>query len=387
MSRLNGWLLAPAERLPPGTSDREAAMLHVGRFLSLAIGVNMMLVAGAVALRVPTSPFMAWAGLELLFGGTRLAIVVRGRQPGRLLSVGVALGSAASVGFGTFLCLTSQQWAVSTVGCLSAAAMIGGLCLRFHAERKLAAAILLLGLGPCVVTALLAGEPILLLVVLQVPLYAAAMVTAAIQVNRSTARAVVAEQDNDRRAHHDSLTGLLNRAGLAREMARRAKANDRFALLYLDLHRFKAVNDSLGHQAGDELLKAVADRLRLAGRPDDTIARIGGDEFVILAAVPDPASAKAAGQRIVEAISEEGYYFRKEAAFIGASVGIALCPEHGRELGTLLGEADAALYQAKFSDEARCVIARTGIQRGPVDDRKPVSLAAAQARTLRGKAA
>ena len=198
----------------------------------------------------------------------------------------------------------------------------------------------------------------------------AGMTTAAIRVRRPAACAFPSERQEERRAHHDALTGLLNRAGLACEFRRWTTGDDRLALLYLDLDRFKAVNDSLGRMAGDALLKEVADRLRRVCRPGDSIARIRGDEFVILSAAADVASASAVGERILAAIGDEAFFLGKEVTVVSGSLGIAFSPDHGQAFGPLLGEADAALYEAKCSGRGRCVVARTGMQ--PV--RRPFSV-------------
>ncbi|MDB5699354.1 MAG: hypothetical protein JWN69_2158, partial [Alphaproteobacteria bacterium] len=122
---------------------------------------------------------------------------------------------------------------------------------------------------------------------------------------------------------------------------------------------FKVINDSFGHQVGDELLKSVAERLRSATGPDDLVARLSGDEFVVVSPARSVADALAFGQSLVQAIGEMGYIIGNEAAIIGVSAGVARYPDHGRDLGALLAEADTALYQAKFWGRAKCVIAGT----------------------------
>jgi diguanylate cyclase (GGDEF)-like protein len=152
-------------------------------------------------------------------------------------------------------------------------------------------------------------------------------------------------------AHHDALTDLLNRVllneRLDQALANRANGEDMVAVHHLDLDQFKAVNDSFGHLAGDKLLKIVADRLRGLVRDSDTIARMGGDEFVILQApITDPGQATTLAQSIVELMSEpfdiDGHH-----AVVGASVGIAIGPGDGSKSDGLLRNADLALYRAK----------------------------------------
>jgi diguanylate cyclase (GGDEF)-like protein len=152
-------------------------------------------------------------------------------------------------------------------------------------------------------------------------------------------------------AHHDALTDLANRVllneRLEHALSRRIDREEMVAVHHLDLDQFKAVNDTFGHSAGDKLLKLVADRLRGLARETDTIARMGGDEFVIVQApISDPADATSLAQRIIEVMSEP-YDIDGHQAVIGASVGIAVGPGDGLKPDKLLRNADLALYRAK----------------------------------------
>ncbi len=152
-------------------------------------------------------------------------------------------------------------------------------------------------------------------------------------------------------AHHDALTDLANRVllneRLDQALVRRVDGEDMVAVHHLDLDQFKAVNDTFGHPAGDKLLKIVAERLRGLIRPTDTIARMGGDEFVILQApITELAQATSLAQSIVELISEP-FDLDGHQAVIGASVGIAISPGDGSTSDSLLRNADLALYRAK----------------------------------------
>ncbi len=152
-------------------------------------------------------------------------------------------------------------------------------------------------------------------------------------------------------AHHDALTGLPNRAllddRLEGAMARVRRAGQKLALLYLDLDRFKNVNDTYGHHAGDELLVEVGKRLSAAVRATDTVARLGGDEFVVL--LEDVAGAEAAaaiGRKIGDALAEPIVLDHHDVR-TGTSIGIAMFPGDGEDAGALGRAADAALYLAK----------------------------------------
>jgi diguanylate cyclase (GGDEF)-like protein len=152
-------------------------------------------------------------------------------------------------------------------------------------------------------------------------------------------------------AHHDELTGLPNRVlfrdRLDEALLRTRRDRHKIAVLYLDLDQFKAVNDTMGHPAGDKLLMAAADRLRACLRESDMVARFGGDEFAVLQIeLAGPHEAGALADRIVTLLSEP-YDIDGQQVVIGASAGIALAPADGETSEQLLGNADIALYGAK----------------------------------------
>ncbi len=152
-------------------------------------------------------------------------------------------------------------------------------------------------------------------------------------------------------AHRDHLTGLPNRLALEQRLraaiAAASGAGLRFALLFLDLDRFKTINDSLGHGAGDEVLRVVARRLGDAVRAGDDVARPGGDELVILLAeTAEPAELEARTRELFAALAAP-VAVRGRQLHLSASIGIALFPEHGRDAEALLAHADAAMYRAK----------------------------------------
>jgi len=151
-------------------------------------------------------------------------------------------------------------------------------------------------------------------------------------------------------AHHDALTDLPNRV-LFRDRLQQAfarvKRGEVIALHYLDLDRFKPVNDSFGHAVGDTLLKAAAGRLRTTARDTDTVARLGGDEFVIIqVGIKEPAEAGILARRVVEAMAAP-YHIAGHTISTGTSIGIALAPCNGADPEDLLRKADQALYQCK----------------------------------------
>lgn len=159
------------------------------------------------------------------------------------------------------------------------------------------------------------------------------------------------EQQLAHLARHDTLTDLPNRA-LFRErfeqkLAEVRREGKKLALFCLDLDRFKQVNDTLGHLAGDALLIEVAKRLKSALRTEDTLARLGGDEFVILqTGLHDPADATALANRLIASVGRP-FQFEEYEIVVGLSIGIALIPDHGLDHDAVFKRADAALYKAK----------------------------------------
>lgn len=161
-------------------------------------------------------------------------------------------------------------------------------------------------------------------------------------------------------AYHDSLTGLPNRR-LLREQAGRVvalaeRSDHNVGLVYLDMARFKQVNDSLGHDAGDEVLREVARRLDAHLRDSDMASRVGGDEFaVLLAEVSDAEGAMAAAGRL-RRIFREPFVVKGERYELDARLGVALYPDHASDFDALLTAADHAMYQVRSGNREGVVL-------------------------------
>jgi diguanylate cyclase (GGDEF)-like protein/PAS domain S-box-containing protein len=159
------------------------------------------------------------------------------------------------------------------------------------------------------------------------------------------------QEDMRRKAMHDQLTGLPNRAmfleSLEHAVRKARRRQGRFSVLFVDLDHFKDVNDTLGHTAGDQLLQSVAERLTSAVRQSDLVARMGGDEFVVLIEEHrGPEEVMIVAQKILSYLERPVLLDWREVAVSG-SVGIASFPDDGEDLETLVKHADAAMYQAK----------------------------------------
>ncbi|GFZ96217.1 hypothetical protein GCM10008018_48210 [Paenibacillus marchantiophytorum] len=155
-------------------------------------------------------------------------------------------------------------------------------------------------------------------------------------------------------AHFDKLTGLPNRALLSELVneatIRSIETNRKLAVCFIDLDRFKMVNDSLGHSVGDKLLQQVAKRLISAVRKDDIVSRLGGDEFIIvLQDLQEPAEAVTIANQLIASIKKP-FSVEDNELYINASIGICMYPKHGEDFETLLMHADLAMYQAKLQN-------------------------------------
>lgn len=367
--RFTQWLVDPGRNVPP---DIRVALLG-GLFGSLPIFfggiINTLLVAALITLRRPEPLFLLWLGLETLVCASRIVVLVSARRLALTakptptdLYVVLALCWAGSVGYGTFISLTSGDWIAATLACLSAASMVGGICVRNFGAPRLSAAMVALSVGPCALAALFTQEPIFWLVLVQVPLYMTSMSMASYRLNRMLVSTMLAERENERQARQDSLTGLLNRYGLFRALdqavGRASQGAAEFAVLYLDLDGFKAVNDTYGHGTGDALLKQVSERLLALKPPGAEAGRIGGDEFVLLMRLEGDEDVRRFSDRIIDSVRQPYDLQQGLPVFIGGSIGIALIPRHGADTAAVLHAADRALYLAKSAGKSRAAMAQ-----------------------------
>lgn len=177
-------------------------------------------------------------------------------------------------------------------------------------------------------------------------------------VTRDITRRRQTEQELHYIAYHDGLTGLYNRKAFIELLENEIKYAQRYqsglALLFIDLNKFKQVNDTFGHEVGDLLLKAVAERLKVGVRETDLIARFGGDEFTIILRSPEKIHADQVARRIVESFARPFYFGGTTIDFVGCSIGIAVYPKDGDATAALMKNADLAMYEAKKGTASWC---------------------------------
>ncbi|MFC5459721.1 EAL domain-containing protein [Massilia niabensis] len=171
------------------------------------------------------------------------------------------------------------------------------------------------------------------------------------------------------RAHHDHLTGLYNRRAMEDEVSRRLEDGQyNTALMLLDLDHFKKINDTYGHETGDQVLQQLSLRLKAVMREFDLLARLGGDEFMLLLQIPHPSPAIALtfAERLHQAVATP-FAINGQQLRLGISVGIAIPPGHGRTVSELLRHADLALYQAKSLGRSRSVVFEMAMAENQLD--------------------
>lgn len=486
------WLLGTKEPLP----DAIRGQLEGGLYTSLPIflgGVfNSVTIAAIAAWRQPSQAFFVWLGLEIAIGLLRLPIIVRGQRalragrihPPAAIAAFLSCAWSASVGYGAFISLTSGDWVLATIVCLSAAAMVCGICLRNFGTPRLAALMVLLMLSPSVVAGLMTDEPVMTVISVQLPIFIFTIFAASFSLHRmlvskmaalgalekselfnrtilesspdytvildenadivfcnrpndhltgsldligknwlkilplehreageevlATARAggrgnlVTSHTDDDGHRHwfdvianpisddsariiivsrdithqknseeqalwmarHDPLTRLPNRAVL--QDALDATLIDRArgasgALLIVDVDNFKTINDTLGHDAGDDLLCSFADRLRAAVRPGDLVTRTGGDEFALLVSARTDGDVTQISTEIFATLTAP-FHYDGRCLDCGASIGASLVPRDGSTRSEIMKAADIALYAAKAAGRGRLKIFEPGMK-------------------------
>ena len=350
------WLTNPGAGVPEHIRDVLLGELFASPTAVVAGVVNGIFLNIVAFILQRDLSFLLFATIELGLGCVRVHVLRRTRA---LAAVGGATPTDLCLFTGMLWCMlqgvvafTAMRTGNGVLQILSATTvmgLIGPICARNYAAPRLALLLVCLCDFPFVAGAALTGEPWLLVLVPQTPLFLFGSLSIITRFQGMAVALLQAQHDSHHHARHDYLTGLLNRFGMMELLLQRAGTMPRqFVLFYLDLDGFKQVNDTLGHQAGDELLQAVAQRLSSSVRAGDIVARLGGDEFVVVAPGLSPEDSGNFAGSIIQRLSDQAYQVGASASSrIGVSVGFACAPEDGTVLEELHRKADAALYLVK----------------------------------------
>jgi diguanylate cyclase (GGDEF)-like protein len=366
--RITRWLSDAGPNVP--VDIRSALITSLFGTLPIFMGgvINTILVSAVIAFRIPRFEFWAWLVFEIAICLARFIVLVIshrnariGRQTPTDIYVLLALAWSATVGYGCLISMLSGDWVAATLACLSAGAMVGGICFRNFGAPRLASVMIILSLGPACIGAAISSEPILYVILLQIPFYLVSMAMASHRLNGMLIATMLAERENERRASQDALTGLMNRSGMISAINARCadsvSGGNVFSVFYLDLDGFKLVNDKYGHARGDHVLTEVSERIRATLGVSDSAARIGGDEFVVIRGEADQRSAIKFANQLATDLAAPIRVIDGNLVNVGCSVGIAFAPMHGSNADALLEAADAALYNAKTSEDQRYALA------------------------------
>ncbi|HSX55587.1 MAG TPA: GGDEF domain-containing protein [Sphingomonas sp.] len=359
--RVMHWLTRTSRPVSRAIHVAQVSTLYSSLAIFYSAALATLLCAAVIWWRHQTSLFAIWLALELGTIALRIALLNRDRRAAKR---GTATGTdlyllltvlwAATLGFGSAITTLSGDYAAAIVVNIATACIAGGMSIRYFGAPRFVLLVCSATLGPMAVSAALAQDPVLLVTTIQAPLALFSMSQAAKRLNGMMIATMEAEAAHAHRAAHDPLTGLLNRSGFMHAAAGRSGVGG--TLFYLDLDGFKPVNDRHGHEAGDQVLREVAQRLvRLAGRHGHA-ARLGGDEFALLAPVLSAGAIERLGARIVERIASEPFVLDGATARIGVSVGAVAVGEDDA-IDDALRRADVALYGAKTRGGGRVRLA------------------------------
>ncbi len=350
------WLLDPGQAVSPQVRSALLGELFATP-ASWITGFVNGLIFDTAALCMHGGPiFAAFLLVDTVLVAVRHGVLIRVRR---------AVAARRRIGTGFYLVVSGSwcllQGAMAFCGMrsgivalqvLSAATVmshVGSLCSRNYPAPRHAMMLVCFCILPFVAGAALSADLWLLPLALQVPLvlFGASGVIRRYQSN--SIATLQAGHDSHHRARHDPLTGLPNRLGLAESLEAQCRSQAAcLTLFYLDLDGFKAINDRFGHEAGDKVLCAVAGRLAAGVRAGDIVARMGGDEFVIVASGMTAAAGVRLAEGIIERVGAEPYRIGDAGLLrVGVSIGIACAPEDGLTESELHRSADAALYEAK----------------------------------------
>ncbi|SDN66293.1 GGDEF domain-containing protein [Pseudomonas poae] len=324
----------------------------------IAAGMNTLLVCSVAAILHPTLFFISWLVVDMVIWIIRWFVLQRFTASGtsRLpyamdLSLLFGLIWAAEIGIGTAGCIISQDPVLQVLACTSAVSMNGAIAMRNQGIPRYAFSQILLTDIPMKLATLFQPEPLLRVLILQAPMYLTGLWVLLNHLNANLTSAYIAEVQSTHSATHDNLTGVLNRLGmlnmLTASLSTKTIKHSVFSVLYLDLDGFKKINDAYGHATGDGVLVSFCAMIAGIIRKSDAIARIGGDEFIVLMPDTDNVTASRIAERIIKAFAD---YTEGNAHYqgLGVSIGITQSTRSRPEsVDQVLSRADIAMYEAK----------------------------------------
>ena len=335
--------------------------------MSLAIGAANGIMTGAVAayyseLSLINSTAVALAAVALARVAMSLALPRLAHRNTRILELLYELGAftySILMGLMAALCVYyDTPPAVQLLVVSNAVGYATGIAARNAGRPGIAIGQLFMTMLPLIAAVGLDGGPAHIALVISMLLLLPAMIAITMNVFRTLRNSISAAETSARLADKmqhlartDVVTGLLNRAGLNHQMVERLMgrpAGDTMALFWFDLDRFKEVNDTLGHQVGDRLLAEVANRLRKLAPEGASVARFGGDEFIVACEARDRREVESMALAMLEEVTRP-MRFDDHRLVIGTSIGIAVMPDDGKDFEALMQGADLALYHAKVN--------------------------------------
>lgn len=357
------FLLGDLADAPERVRERMLETIPTTTLSLIAYSFTLLLICvTAVSISGGATWAWGWLAVSVLLTGWRALhpwLALRRGRPRPLASIMVSSGLAmASFGFGCAMSIRTGNITLTIIVLSGTMAVLAGVATRWAALPRPAIATMIVSvLPPMYELVRLGNDNVMAAVILG--LTAASIATFTAHNRQTLLASISAGEQLRRRAETDHLTGLANRAELMERLADacdelpdpvhgRGRGRGRnFALLYVDLDGFKTVNDNHGHAAGDEILQRVSACLRQVVGPEELVARIGGDEFVVLLQDADALTARAVSDDIISAISREHRIADGRVLRVGCSVGLCLAPDQGHDPEVLLARADAALYSVK----------------------------------------
>tara|TARA_B100000678_G_scaffold266417_1_gene251272 strand:- start:838 stop:2052 length:1215 start_codon:yes stop_codon:yes gene_type:complete len=318
----------------------------------------------AVAIfRSPEPVFVAFMVLELAVAAARI-VVWRWNKRRETAGLPVDVSWSALFSFAwcalqgaiAFVIMSGSDHMLQVLSATLVMAALGQICARNYAAPAFATVLLLVMDLPFVAGAVLADQPLLSVIVILTPPFILGARQIITTFHQTLITSLIAEKKNLYLAFHDSLTGILNRQGMDHHLGKLANEPDHtMAIVSLDLDGFKGINDEYGHGAGDTVLVEVASRIsQVAGR-HGLVARMGGDEFMVLVKDCGIDDVRNLGEQLVEAICEEPIEVAPDVPVrVGASAGFACIPQDAVTTHELRIRADLALYDAKGAGKHTC---------------------------------